>query len=73
MCIYHFLFSSGPSITNRVESQPNDSGRISPLLSTPPPPLPNTAPPGKAMSLQSDGNSADEDNIDDIIEPPEQK
>ncbi|XP_060576522.1 trichohyalin-like isoform X26 [Ruditapes philippinarum] len=47
------------------------AGNAEPLLSAPPP-LPQTSPPGKAMSLQSDGQSVEDDDLDAHIhtKPP---
>lgn len=65
------IFSAEPQTSTNVVNQRDEENHIFTLLGTPPP-LPDTAPPGKAMSLQSDGHSVEEDDIDDIIEPPEQ-
>lgn len=43
-------------------------GNASVLLNEPPP-LPKSAPPGKAMSLQSDGQSVEDDDLDIPVQP----
>lgn len=57
----YFTYSSELPVNGDLKPQ-KTNGAL-----TEPPPLPKSGPPGKAMSLQSDGQSADEDYLESHI------